>query len=305
MLASERQPVRIPFQGIDLLVAWTPYAGAESYRIYRSPIADAAAGQEELLAELPATATSYIDNGSIATVAEYPLPLGSLGEWHDVLSLAAPRHSHGQTLAVDPANPSLFHIYVVGGTNSAGGLLNSVERVSVTVNGPKDQTLVTAPVTATIGTARTELQALTANPDVASFISSGNYVFALGGRTAAQFSKAQEYALVQAGGDLLNFTATSEMQVNRAGYGAAVANNNIVVACGQNGSPNSSAHKSAFLQTTAPELGGSSSLSNVNLQNRYLLGSVSFGGVMYAVGGQDSASAASRTMDYSTLGGTP
>jgi len=308
MLASERQPVRIPFQGIDLLLAWSPYPDAVSYRVYRSPLPDAPAGAEELLVELPATSTSYIDNGSVATVAEHPLPLGSLGEWHSAgVTLATPRHSHGVTVAVDPVDADLFHIYTVAGTGGTGTLLSSVERVSVTVNGPKDQSVALGAITASIGTARTELTALTANNDVASFIASGNYIFALGGRTGVNsFSRATEWAEVQAGGDLTTFNSTTQQQRNRSGYAAAIANNNIVGACGQGGSPSSTADKLPLLQNDAPNAGLSSALGDTgNLRNRYLMGAVSFGGVLYVAGGQDGASSASRTMDYSTLGGTP
>lgn len=308
MLASERQPVRIPFQGIDLLIAWTPYPGASEYRVYRSPAPDAPAGEEELLVTLPATSTSYIDNYSQATTPESPLPLGSLGQWHDAgVSLGTARYSHGLTVAVDPADANLRHIYAVGGTDGAGAQLSSVERVSVTINGPKDQVVATGQVTAVLGTARAELTALTANTEVASNItSSANYVFALGGRTGTNsFSRATEWAEVQAGGDLAFFTGTTQTQRSRSGYAAALANNNFVTACGQNGSPSNSADKMPISETSPPNTDNPSALGSTgNLANRYLPGAVSFGGVLYVAGGE-TASPASNTVDHSTLGGTP
>lgn len=309
MLASERQPVRVPFAGVDVTLDWTPYPNATEYRVYRSPMPDVTAGSEELLAVVPAGQTSFLDGGTATTdPAETPLPLGSLGEWHSVGQLTAARHSHGVAVAVDPADADLYHLYAVGGTDGTSAL-TTLEKVSVTAAGPRDQNVddTNTSVTGTLATARTELSAVVGNAQTASNLSS-TYLYVLGGRSGGGigglFSRTTDFGEVLAGGDISGFGTTTELQRQRAGYAAAVANNNIVVACGQGGMPSNTADKMPV--NSDGTLGLSSALGDTGmLRNRYLPGFTSFAGLFYLAGGEDDMSAASNTIDYSILGGTP
>ena len=307
MLASERQPVRIPFEGIDLNLTWSAYPNASEYRIYRSPMADMNAGAEELLATVPASQTTFIDDGTGTTTAEAPLPLGSLGEWHPVGNLSTARHAHGLTAAQDPSDPGMYYLYAAGGLDSNGTALSSIEKISISVSGPRQQTVDTSDtsVTASLGVARYELSTLTATPQTASNLTS-TYVYVLGGRSGGiGFSRATEVGEVTAGGDIAALTGVTDLQRQRAGYASAVANNNIVAACGQGGSPSNTADKMAITGADGT-LGTSSALGDTGaLRERYYPGYTSFTGLLYVGGGEDATDAASATVDYSILGGTP
>lgn len=308
MLASERQPVRVPFAGVDIELSWTPYADAAQYRIYRSSMPDMNAGSEELLAVVDGTVTSFVDDGTATITADAtPLPLGSLGAWHTVSQLTTARHSHGVAVAADPVTAGLYHLYAVAGDSGAGGL-TSIERVSVTVTGPQAQAVdaTATPTTASIAVGRWELAAIVGTPATASYLD-GAYLYVLGGRSANGFTRAIDIGTVAAGGDITAFASSSaDMQRSRSGYASAMANNNIVFACGQNGSPSNSADKTSVSATLAPDLDASSALGGTgDLSNRYLPGFASFSGLMYVVGGNDGVTPASATIDYSILGGTP
>ena len=309
LLASERQPVRVPFAGIDLEVTWNAYPGAVAYRVYRSPMPDAPAGTEELLVEVPSSETTITDDGGTPTSAQLAMPLGSLSVWQDVAALATPRHSFGSDVVEDPATPGLFHIFLAGGVDAAGMNLGSVERLSVTVNGPADQTVdaTGTTLTAVLSVPRSELSLVIGTEQNASLLTTPT-LYALGGRddSGMGFTRTTEYAELQVGGDISAFTVTLDLQRSRAGYAAAVANNNIVAACGQGGNPSSTADKMSISMITPPELDASSSLGGTgSLGDRYLMGSTSFSGLMYVAGGEGSNAPATNTVDYSILGGTP
>ena len=308
-LASERQPVRIPFAGIDLSLTWTPVAGAAEYRIYRSPQADDLAGTEELLATIPAAQTTFVDDGSVATTAgETPLPLGTLGMWHTVENLTVGRANHAVAASVDPADPNTWYIYVAAGETGAGGLLNSVEIVTITVDPTTGhQTLGTMRTAANLSIARTELGMVRGDNQNASYLNA-SYLYVLGGRDAANFNKIIEVAEVVAGGDIAAWTPTSQDGKTRmAGYATAIANNALVMAGGQNGGPTSTSDKLGVSLADAPDLDSATSLANTSLTPRYQMGYVAFGGFLYITGGDDddTNTTATRTMDYSILGGTP
>jgi hypothetical protein len=308
MLASERQPVRVPFAGIDITMTWTAYPNAAEYRVYRSPSPDLIAGAEELIAVVPGTQTSFVDDGTaVADPLEKPLRLGALGEWHTIAQLSTPRFGHGVAVAADPVTAGLFHIYASAG-DTALGRVSTVERISVTVVAPHTQTVdaLGTATTALLAVSRSELSTVVGTSENASFLG-GTYLYVLGGRVGTNsFTRGIDVGEVLPGGDITGFASTAAMQRNRSGYAAAVANNTIVMACGQGGSPSSSADKSTISSTLAPLLDGSSALGSAgNLRNRYLPGYTSFSGLLFIVGGDDGTNPASSTIDYSILGGTP
>src|SRR5262249_33950273 len=70
-LASDFFPLQLQMVSngmLQVVLSWTPVAGAQSYKIYRSPAANAAAGSEKLLATVNDTGTSttqtYTDTGA-------------------------------------------------------------------------------------------------------------------------------------------------------------------------------------------------------------------------------------------------
>ncbi|MFU8804441.1 MAG: hypothetical protein ACNA8W_11570 [Bradymonadaceae bacterium] len=318
-LASDPQPVRIPFEGITLTLSWTgPPSGAtvEEYRVYRSLVADDAYGTESLIASLPGATTSFIDDGSETPLAgAEPLRLGMLGMWHHVADLNTARHSHGVSVATDPEEDleaaSTHYIYAVGGHDGAVRLAD-YEFLTVDVVGPRIQAvgaLATEGGTNNISSAREQLAVVTAHSQNTAGITEPN-IIALGGMSnTAQNQTRIDIATVLPGGMLSPWREQGGgMQIYRSGYGSAVANSNLVVAGGHNAGPSANADKSGITCVTGDceqaALSGSSSLSNVNMRARYLMGYVSTGGLFYMIGGYSGASTISDTVDYSVLGGT-
>jgi hypothetical protein len=107
-------------------LSWPAVAGAESYRIYRSPTANAFVGSEVLLeertaVELGCAATcSYVDSATPIDPAgrDKPLPPGSLGTWKTLTT-------------VDPVGARFAHravvlgtrVFLFGGTNDGDASL--------------------------------------------------------------------------------------------------------------------------------------------------------------------------------------
>lgn len=317
-LASDPQAVRVPVAGVALTLKWSAIAGAAEYRVYRSPVADSPFGTEELLATIPSSATSFLDDGAGTTSAGVkPLPLGALGKWHSVASLTQPRERHGVVVAADPLDATQRHLYALAGrqddSNNPGSFvtLSSYDRLTITVNGPRDQTMA---ATATAGVtplplARHSAAALLGDASNASYLS-GAYVYVLGGITqGGSMDRGVDVAQVLPGGLLGPWQDLGNMQRSRAGYAAAIANNNIVTAGGQNATPSNSADKGRLCSPAdgcaAPDIDQWSSLSNVNMRDRLYMGDASFGGFLYMAGGLDGANAPTNTVDQSPLGGTP
>lgn len=308
-LASERQPVRIPFQGVTLTLDWAPFANASEYRVYRTPMADMNAGEEELIATIPAGTTQFIDDGtSTTTVGETPLPIGALGEWHSVATLATPRSFTQLAAAEDPDTPGIWYLYTIGGTDSTDTISGVTEYLTVTVDpATGDQTAgAMSTATATLATPRTEHNVVVGTSENASLLT-GSVLYVLGGKQAVgPISRDTDYAAVPAGGDIVAWTSTTSGQRSRAGYASAMANNNIVNIGGQNGAPSGSADKQSVDPINAPALGTSSALGNTGMfGDRYLHGFTSFNGYLYVTGGQTAANAADSSTAYSILGGTP
>lgn len=137
---------------------------------------------------------------------------------------------------------------------------------------------------------------------------SGPVIYYLGGaQQNGQRTRRVEYAEVNADGTLTPWTTTANMQRSREGYVAALANNSLVTAGGQNGAPSSTADKGELcdgMTCQPPAVDQWSSLANVDLRDRVWAGDVTFNGFLYVCGGQGPAGT-TDTIDYSPLGGTP
>jgi len=305
-LASEPQPVFIPDlpQAVVLQLGWPAFADAVSYRIYRSPMPDILFGQEELLAEIPATQTTFLDDGTGTTdPAGTALPIGALGRWHVVASLDTARHSHGVTTLVSPDGPNLRVIYAGGGIGAAG-TLSSLEAITIQVNGPRDQ-VVLGVVGATLPQAKSELELVVADSSNASRVGGTAYVYAMAGKGPGGSSdNTLSFAAIGMGG-LPGMFAPISATFNpfRAGYAATIANNTVVAVGGQNGAPNNSGRDGTIAANG--DITGSTSLASTGMRERYLMGRATFGGFFYVLGGQTGTEAASATLDFSVLGGVP
>ncbi len=306
-LPSEPQPLFVPTlaQRVHVTLSWADFEGVDTWRIYRSPLANLPFGQEELIAELPADQTSFTDDGATPTQAGVtPLPIGALGAWHTVATLDTPRFNHGVALAPDPMNPDRAYLYALGGQGEAGAL-SSIEIFAIDRNGPRDQTITPVNTAATLPAPRAELGALTATPANADLLAPQSVLlYVLSGRDGNTNRSSVERAAVLPGGDLGAFTNTGTITPFRSGYACAIANNALVAVGGQNSGPSASGASSA-INNAQGDLDNWNSLGQSNLRSRYLGGYATFNGALYILGGRSDAAQASTLVDLSTLGGVP
>ncbi len=316
-LASDPQAVFVPDlpMGLRVVLEWSAVPDAVAYRVYRSQGPDEPYGGERLLGQISALERRRIlDDGSVPVAGASPLPLGALGTWHQVARLALGRYLHGVTAAVDPAVSTILHLYAVGGATAPGQVLGDYELLSVSVLGPGRQIVLGNGVSmpGALNPARSELEALTIDPAGASSVPLGrSYVLALSGYGVGGAStRSTEMARILPGGTLAAFEQRDSIQPFFAGYAAAVANNNVLVAGGQQGLASTSARHALLdgacgVACDPPLIERWSSLSEVSLRARYLMGRVATGGFLYVMGGVDAADQPLETLDYTIIGGTP
>lgn len=112
--------------------------GASSYRLYRTPVANANANNVYLVWEGSETFTT--DLGACVDQTQTPLPFGSLGQRYDVPSLLSPRvlfaAEYFSTLNVDNSiNPDQGCMVLVTGNDEWNGNtpLDSIEHVCIAI----------------------------------------------------------------------------------------------------------------------------------------------------------------------------
>lgn len=305
-LPSEPQPVFVPDlpQGVSAILEWTAVPDAVSYRVYRSPQANLVFGEETLLAELPADQRSFIDDGSDEASDEIPLPIGALGVWHEVATLTNARFGHGVAVAPDPTDPTLRHLFVAGGSDDLG-VLDSIEVITITVEGPASQTVAPSVVSPTsLDVGRAGLEIVVASTENASLLGPGEVLlYALSGEGNNNVTDVIVTS-IQAGGTLAGFATAEPLRPFRRGYAAAAANNSLVAICGQGGDPSTSGASTELLNNTGA-LNNWNSLGNTNVTARVDMGRAVFGGFFYLLGGEVEGQPASNTLDFSILGGVP
>jgi len=189
-LASEPQLVQTPDISalVSITIEWSPVAGAAAYRIYRTAAPGDASGTELLLAQVASTSTYFVDDGTTSPSGASPLPLGALGQFAVLPSMNTPREGAGIAVAANPVEPSIHHLYMLGGRDDGGALLASIEWLDVTANVDGTQTIGAAWTagSADIGPARWQLSAFAADkvsaPDLIT--DSATWIYAGGGLAA-------------------------------------------------------------------------------------------------------------------------
>ncbi|MFP4599500.1 MAG: hypothetical protein ACLFVJ_14675 [Persicimonas sp.] len=321
-LPSEPQPVSIPLQLLQVELTWPSFPDAVEYRVYRTDQPNQSVGTEELLAVVPAPSdgdpVTYTDSGfdSVDSGAT-PLPLGSVGVWHqpddtngDPVALKQARYHHGVTSAPNPDDDDEHFVYATTG-GDGNTVFDDYEYFSVTVNGPRDQSVsaVTQDDSNVLSTPRWRNPAVVATPLNSNLTDS--YVYVLGGEDAnGSVTRRNDAALVNANGTLDTWEQVAGNQRDRFEYGAAVANNAVVTAGGGNNSTDENADSTEICDLTStcdpPELQGWNSLSQVDLRSRAQPGYVSFNGFFYMAGGYSHNTGATlETTDYTVMGGNP
>lgn len=311
-LASDPLAVRVPplAQKILLTLTWSAVPGAVEYRVYRTPDPNLLVGTAALIATV--STTSYIDNGTAAGT-DQPLPVGSLGIWHDAGLLSASREGAGVAIAPDPAQSSLYYLYAIGGRDDTGAALRSYDVAPITVAADGSQTVAPfVPGGDVLGVGRWQLGAVVANYENSSVVPLGeSWIFAMAGLNAAGTGLVSDTtaARVGAGGLLDSITETDDMQPARAGYAFAVANNFLFAfggAMSTTGAPRGDAGSAELCAVGDPMCNGGppepADLVNWNALGfsltvpRYLPGTALESAFMFIVGGAtDTATATTST----------
>eukprot|EP00727_Mastigamoeba_balamuthi_P001194 m51a1_g11071 hypothetical protein (1477) ;mRNA; f:551451-556513 len=131
-LASNPVAVEIQSESsMAVKLEWDAVAGANSYRLYRTPATGSSCSDVNQLVET--FDYSYVDSGA-STTAVAPQAVGSLGKWVSAEKLmSTPRYGHAS--AVVKASADQNYIMAFGG-NAASGVATTYETAMITVSPP-------------------------------------------------------------------------------------------------------------------------------------------------------------------------
>lgn len=318
-LASDFFPIQLPAAGqgagkLQVILFWSTVPNAASYRIYRSPKANDAAGKELLVGSVLATATPlrFIDDGTVTPAGAAALPLGSTGTWRQIVSLNTSRVAPGVGVAQDPTDATKWYVYAAGGnsgTVAAPTALNSVEFLPITVmnNGTTQNFTTWTAATSTLSKARWSLAALPATGANNSVVMSAvdTYLYAAGGSTSSltNLDGIIEVAKVQAGGQLAAFAdaRTAGTGIKRPGYGGALVNNQVMAFGGfQAGSAQTNSDTGTM--SSATTVGAFNALGNGTLKfPRALQGTAIESAFVYQLGGANAGVNTSQNTTEQTI----
>jgi hypothetical protein len=275
---------------IVLTLIWDPVPGAKAYRVYRSATGtgDLPLGNEVLMAEVPAPADAsqpiaYEDVGAPAG-AQTPRPLGATGVWMSLPNLDTAREAPGVTAGRDPADPTTWHVYAVGGLDATGAV-DSYERLAATIQPDQSHTLAAswAVGASMLSAARSELTAYAVSHSEAPQVAVGTtYIYAAGGRESTNV----DVATVAAGGEL-TWAADRSMGAMRAGYAGVAGAGFLFVFGGAQGVPTDTTQSGEINPTAPPALINWNASERMTVP-RYFAGGAIESAFIYVVGGQST-----------------
>lgn len=312
-LAGDFFPIQLPsISGgkLQLVLSWKQVAGAQSYRIYRSPKVNAVAGQELLLATVTdngMVTQSYQDKGIDTPAGAAPLPLGSTGVWRALQPLNTARAGAGIVAAPDPVKAGTFYLYALGGnsgTLSTPVLQSSVEYMTITVvNGGSQQNTGNWTVSTTsLPTARWLTTGLYATSAQNSVIPAGQVLIYSGTGSSANLAtgtldRPVYVAQVSATGQPSAFTNSGSVGALRSGFGGVLVNNQMIAFGGFQATTPSTASDSARLTTPLTLMNFNSLGSGVLLTARALQATAIESAFIYQLGGVGVGGAALTTSE--------
>ena len=296
-LAGDVFPVQLPTVSgkLQLVLQWSKITNAASYRIYRSPKVNDAAGQEQLIGTVQAGANplQFVDDGTVTPSGGGPLPLGSLGAFRTLPQLNTARIGAGVAAITDPGNASQVYLYVTGGnsgTLAAPTPLASVESLTVTIAADGSQTFGAAFATSanSLPSARWAAPALagtSANNNVIAANAAYLYVASGASGAVTTLDKPVYVASIGANGVLGAFASTGSVGVGRSAFGGVLVNNQVIALGGFQGSAGQTNSDSAKL-ASATALGNFNSLGGgVLTAARALQGTAIESAFIYQLGG--------------------
>ncbi|MBN2191306.1 MAG: DUF4215 domain-containing protein [Polyangiaceae bacterium] len=309
-LPSEPLPITVPTwapENFALTLRWSPVPGAAEYRVYRSPTAGAALSALAVIATTTAgdPGTSVDDvltltDESLPAGSERPRILGDLGEWVALPAMGTPRSSYGITVATDPADPTVRHIYALGGVDDAGTILETFEFLTLTVESDGAQTVGGwTPGADTFGAKRL-LSAFSVDgfvtpmivPIEATWVLAGPGTSPASGGAAYDVSRFQS-AQVQAGGQLTAWGTANNQSIDRYAYAAVAISNQVFLMGGRSSGAIVDDRTSGMVLTATGDVtGGIVSINNTPgdlVTPREYVGSVLGSGRIFVLGGNTDA----------------
>lgn len=284
--------------------------GITGYRIYRTPKDGTPGSDEQLIQEVGAGTTEFIDDGTLALAADQtPLPQGSTSNWQALPNLNSPREGARGVVAVDPADPTKWYVYSLLGRDGATGL-DSYEYLPVTVLANGRQTIANSWTTGAQHSAvgRWQLGAWSIDSVDNHFISDATttYIYMGGGLLADGTTRdgRVEAGVVAAGGEIGAFAdvagpsdTVKDFSSTRVGYGTAGAADRLFVFGGSAaGGVQSNAIAAGFIDP-APDM-ANNSWNNEGLtmtSPRYLMGSPIQSAFIFLIAGDNGTGVTTST----------
>jgi hypothetical protein len=303
-LAGEPVSITLPSSELGWAprLCWTAVDEASGYRIYRSPEADAASNELGWLVDTTDT-LCFQDEGDSVDSGLSPLPEGSLGSWSTVASLDTPRSGACLALTRDPVlDPELFHVYVAGGRDASGAMLDSIEVLHVTVESSRHHS-VSGPTTIpqALSQARWLCGGFTVDDQLHSVVDGETWVFFAGGSSGSSASGTVDRGLVVPGGELDSWDTARSMSPARAGFAQASASDFLYAFGGQQNAPSTSSTSAELRADGGPSIRNWNSLGDGLSTARWLPGSAQESAVILVIGGQtdsDDATASTELTHY-------
>jgi hypothetical protein len=311
-LPGETFSVHVPAidERVILTLHWDAIAGAESYRIYRTPVVDGAVGEVEGLGDVTCdgggTPCEFTDDQQTATnSAQTPLRPGSLGVWHAVAALGSAREGHATVIAPKPSSSTEFFMYALGGRAGNGTFRSDFEFATITVAPGGGQTVSAWTAgSRDIGTAKADTAAWVITPNDSSVIGANEaYVFVGTGRTGVNTDTGEvRSGLVSATGDLTAVAASLDAETSAStgtGYAYAHGAGFLYTFGGERAnSGNTLANDSSSTLSAGPTLGNWNSLGGGSLNTRRAFAACAQESAFYYVaGGRNGSSTALNSVE--------
>ncbi|MBM4358469.1 MAG: hypothetical protein FJ096_10220 [Deltaproteobacteria bacterium] len=289
-----------------------PLPNVVKYHVYRTPLATSGSGNEKHLAEVPASQTSYADNGGTPNPMHKPLPLGSTGKWTLLPGLGANNERSGVSavIGVDPTTPDTKrYLYALFGRNKAGTDLKNYQHLPITRDACGHETVGATWTTGTnealVGRKRA-MSWLVDRSVRADVGANTNLIYVGGGQRKVGASDAQEVSVVRTrigtNGALDPFVAVDSLKSGGVtGGGVLAAANQLFVLGGEQGANLSIQAKgvSAPLTNAAGDLASNSWNAGLSLlSDRAHMGSSVQSAFAFFLGGQQSGMAATNTTEF-------
>jgi hypothetical protein len=322
-LAGPEFTVNVPMfkNKIDLTIVWSggvksltmvPARIVGGYRVYRGT----AQNGEDRYVDVPASATSFTDDGSATFTMQAPLPLGALGKWagagNGVPQLNTARAGLGVTIAPEVTTPGRWFLYGGLGYNSGGStkLPTSYEVLKIDVStAGTDFGGATTFTQASIGSAgRWLIGGFAATPANDTFFTgaTGSYIYfgqgtkdlTLTGNTVTNSVKEYDAGKLDTSTGALGSIVTNVATENvEFGYGPVSAANSLLMIGGatSSGVPDSSIHNGAIDSSNLPQLVNWNANGTGLPAARFLPGVTLDGAYIYIVGGAGGATLTNAT----------